>query len=31
LGIIRADGKIAEESYTKLKEIVMNFMAGFES
>ncbi|XP_069324542.1 ATP synthase subunit alpha, mitochondrial isoform X1 [Eulemur rufifrons] len=31
LGTIRADGKISEESDAKLKEIVTNFLAGFEA
>lgn len=31
LGNIRADGKISEESDAKLKEIVTNFLAGFEA
>ncbi|XP_057554274.1 ATP synthase subunit alpha, mitochondrial [Hippopotamus amphibius kiboko] len=31
LGKIRADGKISEESDAKLKEIVTNFLAGFEA
>lgn len=31
LGNIRADGKISEQSDAKLKEIVTNFLAGFES
>ncbi|XP_006973917.2 ATP synthase F(1) complex subunit alpha, mitochondrial [Peromyscus maniculatus bairdii] len=30
LGNIRADGKISEQSDAKLKEIVTNFLAGFE-
>ncbi|KAF6302687.1 ATP synthase F1 subunit alpha [Rhinolophus ferrumequinum] len=31
LGTIRADGKISEQSDAKLKEIVTNFLAGFEA
>ncbi|XP_049637508.1 ATP synthase subunit alpha, mitochondrial isoform X1 [Suncus etruscus] len=31
LGNIRADGKISEQSDAKLKEIVTNFLAGFEA
>uniref|UniRef100_A0A8D1I381 ATP synthase subunit alpha n=1 Tax=Sus scrofa TaxID=9823 RepID=A0A8D1I381_PIG len=31
LGKIRADGKISEETDAKLKEIVTNFLAGFEA
>nr|XP_020726622.1 ATP synthase subunit alpha, mitochondrial [Odocoileus virginianus texanus] len=31
LGTIRTDGKISEESDAKLKEIVTNFLAGFEA
>ncbi|KAB0377947.1 hypothetical protein FD755_009525 [Muntiacus reevesi] len=31
LGKIRTDGKISEESDAKLKEIVTNFLAGFEA
>ncbi|KAK2099390.1 ATP synthase subunit alpha, mitochondrial [Saguinus oedipus] len=31
LGTIRADGKISEESDAKLKQIVTNFLAGFEA
>ncbi|XP_062057589.1 ATP synthase subunit alpha, mitochondrial [Lepus europaeus] len=31
LGNIRTDGKISEESDAKLKEIVTNFLAGFEA
>ncbi|XP_058897007.1 ATP synthase subunit alpha, mitochondrial [Kogia breviceps] len=31
LGKIRADGKISEESDAKMKEIVTNFLAGFEA
>ncbi|EDL84693.1 ATP synthase, H+ transporting, mitochondrial F1 complex, alpha subunit, isoform 1, isoform CRA_a [Rattus norvegicus] len=30
LGNIRSDGKISEQSDAKLKEIVTNFLAGFE-
>ncbi|XP_036061051.1 ATP synthase subunit alpha, mitochondrial [Onychomys torridus] len=30
LGNIRADGKISEQSDAKLKEVVVNFLAGFE-
>ncbi|XP_024590475.1 ATP synthase subunit alpha, mitochondrial [Neophocaena asiaeorientalis asiaeorientalis] len=31
LGKIRADGKISEESDAKMKEVVTNFLAGFEA